>query len=110
MVFSALVASLAGRRPIFAKRISGRAYGATQLLKLEQHRQHAFELSVEMAGFPAALDLVPSQKGLRIGLFFKQRDEILAVADGPPADERQPGPFTGRNNRCRSFTGAYSGL
>jgi hypothetical protein len=34
--------------PIFTKRNSGRTYGATQLLKLAQHRQRAFELSVEM--------------------------------------------------------------
>jgi hypothetical protein len=27
---------------------SGRAYGAPQLLELEQHRQHAFEFSIEM--------------------------------------------------------------
>jgi len=32
----------------FCQTDSGRTYGATQLLKLEQHRQHAFELSVEM--------------------------------------------------------------
>jgi hypothetical protein len=31
----------------FCQTDSGRTYGAT-LLKLEQHRQHAFELSVEM--------------------------------------------------------------
>ena len=32
----------------FCQTDSGRTYGATQLLELEQHRQHAFEFSIEM--------------------------------------------------------------
>ena len=32
----------------FCETDSGRVYGAPQLLELEQHRQHAFELSVKM--------------------------------------------------------------
>jgi hypothetical protein len=96
--------------PIFAKRIQVGFRAAPQLLKLEQHRQHAFELSVEMAVFPAALDLFPSQKRFRNGLFFKQRDEILAVADGHQPTSGSPAHSLGRNNRCRSFTGDCSGL
>jgi hypothetical protein len=39
----------AGRsQAYFCQTDSGRAYGATQLLKLAQHRQHAFEFSIEM--------------------------------------------------------------
>jgi hypothetical protein len=36
------------RRCVFCETDSGRIYGATQLLQLEQHRQHPLELSVEM--------------------------------------------------------------
>jgi hypothetical protein len=32
----------------FCETDSGRVRGATQFLKLEQHREHAFELSIEM--------------------------------------------------------------
>ena len=35
-------------KSIFAKRNSGGIRGTTQFLQLEQHREHAFELSVEM--------------------------------------------------------------
>jgi hypothetical protein len=35
-------------KSIFAKRNSGGICGTTQFLQLEQHREHAFELSVEM--------------------------------------------------------------
>jgi hypothetical protein len=35
-------------KSIFAKRNSGGIRGTTQFLQFEQHREHAFELSVEM--------------------------------------------------------------
>jgi hypothetical protein len=42
----------------FAKRISGRIWRAPKLLKFEQHRQHAFELPVEV-GFVAGEPFEP---------------------------------------------------
>ena len=47
MEVSAAGARSNARSP-FCETDSGRVRGATQFLKLEQHREHAFELSIEM--------------------------------------------------------------